>query len=178
MGIDTGIDRGGEKTDEKETLRRGSVNLVYSDRDGEGLADACSGLLTSDETGDGNSYSFVVDYFEEDNREIFETFFSGKGNGVKEKDQVDAHDMTRMGTRLMEAVERSKEDGSGLIVCFDSLNGLLRHNDEKSSYVFMHLLTGKLRSAGAVGHVHVDPDDAGEETVSMFRHLFDTTESN
>lgn len=177
MGIDAGVDRGGEKPEDRESLRRGSVNLVYSDRDGEGLADACSGFLTSEKKGDGSSYSFVVDYFEDGNRGLFETVFSGNESGVKEKDQVDAHDMTSMGTRLMEAVEQSKEDESGLIVCFDSLNDLLRHNDEESSYVFMHLLTGKLRSAGAVGHVHVDPDGVGEKTVGIFEHLFDTTET-
>jgi hypothetical protein len=132
--------------------------------------------MTSNET-DDSSFSFVVDYFEDGNRGVFKTVFSGNGTGVKEEDQVDASDMTTVGTRLMEAVKRSEEDGSGLFVCFGSLNGLLRHNDRKSSYMFMHLLTGKLRNSGAVGHVHVDPDDAGEETVSMFKHLFDATKS-
>lgn len=155
--------------------KTGSVSLVVPGEGGRrktGSAD-CGGLLTPEEA-DGNACVFLVSH--DDDGLSFRTSIVGQGDEEGSSvDTVGKHDMTGIGIRLAEALKRSEEEDSTPVVCFDSLTDLLRYNDEKASYMFMHLMTNRLRKAGGVGHVHLDPDVVGETTVRNFEPLFDGT---
>jgi hypothetical protein len=150
------------------------MRLVVPDEDGADSAD-CNGLLTPEGTKE-RLCVFLVSHREDGRDSGFRTSISVTGDeGEASVDAVGGNDMTGIGVRLTEALERSEEEGATLVVCFDSLTDLLRYNDEKASYVFMHLLAGRLKGHDAVGHVHVDPGAVGEDTVKRFEPLFDET---
>jgi hypothetical protein len=150
--------------------KRGKVTLVVSEEEDVAEKGDCGGILTH-QIGEG-SCVFLVSHADDG---VFRTSTVTNGGDVADTDEVGANDMTTMGVRLTDALRRSEEDGSTLVVCFDSLTDLLRYNDEKASYVFMHLLTGRLRSADAVGHVHLDTQGVEETTMRRFKPLFDST---
>lgn len=60
-----------------------------------------------------------------------------------------------------------------IVVCFDSLTGLLQYEDIPQVYRFLHVLTGLLRSLDAVAHFHIDPEAHGNEHIPTLRGLFD-----
>ena len=172
----TNIRKGRIEKEGESITQPGSVTLVVSKDGGEGKAGSadCGDLLVPEGL-DGGGFFFVVSY-EKDERESFRTSVTGQEGNVKSSvDTVGKHDMTGIGVRFAEALRRSQKEGLVPVVCFDSLTDLLRYNDEKSSYAFTHLMTNRLRRAGGVGHVHLDPGVVGETTVRRFERLFDGT---
>lgn len=158
-------------TDTQET---GSVSLVVPGENGKTASADCRDLLTPEEA--DSLRAFLISHRDGGKSSAFHTSIVGTGDEEdKFEDVVETSDMTGIGMRLAEALKQSEDDGSTLAVCFDSLTDLLRYNDEKPSYVFMHLMAGRLRNAGAVGHVHLDPDVVGDRTVRRFERLFDGT---
>jgi len=79
-------------------------------------------------------------------------------------------DLTGIGIEVGEFV--SGRDGD-IAVCFDSVTALLQYVDLETAYEFLHALTGRLYSAGAVSHFHVDPNAHEERTVETLLSLFD-----
>ena len=63
--------------------------------------------------------------------------------------------------------------GATTAVCFDSLTALLDHTNLQQAFRFLHVLTGRVESAGAVGHYHVDPDAHDRQTMATVESLFD-----
>jgi hypothetical protein len=57
--------------------------------------------------------------------------------------------------------------------CLDSVTTLLQYVPFETAYRFLHVLTGRLVSHGAVGHVHVDPTAHDERTLHALATLFD-----
>ena len=60
-------------------------------------------------------------------------------------------------------------------MCVHSLSDLLDFNDDHQRvFRFLHVLRGRVRSAGTRAHYHFDPERHEEGTVRTFRSLFDT----
>jgi len=60
-------------------------------------------------------------------------------------------------------------------LCFHSLSDLLRLNDDRQRvFRFLHVLRGRVRSAGARAHFHLDPAQHDDQDVGTFQSLFDT----
>jgi hypothetical protein len=59
------------------------------------------------------------------------------------------------------------------VVCFHSLTQLLQYADLQRVFRFLHVLTGRLESAGAVAHFHLDPQTHDEQTLGALSQLFD-----
>jgi hypothetical protein len=58
-------------------------------------------------------------------------------------------------------------------LCFDSVTALLQYVEFETAYRFLHVLSGRVAAAGAVGHFHVDPAAHDEQTLATLRTLFD-----
>ncbi|WP_336000531.1 DUF7504 family protein [Halorientalis halophila] len=85
-----------------------------------------------------------------------------------------AGDLTTLGITLSEFLEAEPSEGAGhKRLCFDSLTALLQFIDLKQAFQFLHVITGRVSSAGAVAHYHLDPEAHDEQTVATIRGLFD-----
>jgi hypothetical protein len=58
-------------------------------------------------------------------------------------------------------------------LCFDSITAMLQYVEFETAYRFLHVLTGRVSAAGAVGHFHVDPAAHDDQTLASLRTLFD-----
>lgn len=58
-------------------------------------------------------------------------------------------------------------------LCFDSITVLLQYVEFETAYRFLHVLSGRVSAAGAVGHFHIDPGAHDDQTVATLRTLFD-----
>jgi hypothetical protein len=58
-------------------------------------------------------------------------------------------------------------------LCFDSVTALLQYVEFQTAYRFLHVLSGRVAAAGAVGHFHIDPGAHDDQRVATLRTLFD-----
>lgn len=82
------------------------------------------------------------------------------------------NDITGLGMQLNNYLNDVSSD-TQLVVCLDSLTELLQFVDVQSAFKFLHMFTGQLRDAGAIGHFHIDPNAHEPQTVSRLKPAFD-----
>lgn len=82
-------------------------------------------------------------------------------------------DLTGLGIKLSQCLSAWDDHDDETTVRFDSLTTLLQFADLKRSFRFIHVLTGRISSAGAVGYFHLDPGAHDEQTLATLRGLFD-----
>lgn len=84
----------------------------------------------------------------------------------------DAGDLTGLGIKVSQCL--SAWDGEDdLAVCVRSLTTLLQFSELKRVFRFVHVLTQRLKSAGAVAHFHMDPAAHDGQTLATLESLFD-----
>lgn len=86
-----------------------------------------------------------------------------------------ASDLTRLGIGLSEFLAGARDSSTveEIRVCFDSVTALLQYADVKRTFQFLHVVTGRVKSAEAVAHYHLDPAAHDEQTLATLRGLFD-----
>lgn len=84
----------------------------------------------------------------------------------------DTRDLTGIGIAISESLTLLA-GGDSLVVCVDSLAPMLAATDERRTFRFLHVLTRRLKTAGADAHVHFTTPENGERTVAIIRSLFD-----
>lgn len=86
-----------------------------------------------------------------------------------------ASDLTGLGIELSDFLGRAHEAESvdQLRLCFDSVTALLQYADVKRTFRFLHVVTGRVKSANAVAHYHLDPAAHDEQTLATIKGLFD-----
>jgi hypothetical protein len=82
-------------------------------------------------------------------------------------------DLTGLSMRIGEAL--SEVHGDDVYVYFDDITSLLQYADLSTAYRFLNVLTGRVRSADAVGFYGITPGAHDERTVNTLRNLFDDT---
>lgn len=82
-------------------------------------------------------------------------------------------DLTGLGIKISQCLSAWGDHDNETTVRFDSLTTLLQFADLKRSFRFIHVLTGRISSAGAVGYFHLDPSAHDEQTLATLRGLFD-----
>lgn len=85
----------------------------------------------------------------------------------------DAGDLTGLGLAISNFLSDWAEKSKQTVVCFHSLTPLLQYADLQRVFRFLHVLTGRLESAGAVAHFHLDPHAYDEQTIGTLAPLFD-----
>jgi hypothetical protein len=86
---------------------------------------------------------------------------------------LDPSDLTTLGIRISEQLSEWESTDEQPVVCFHSLTDLLEATELNRAFRFLHLLTRRLSSAGAIAHFHLDPEAYDEKTVETLRPLFD-----
>lgn len=81
-------------------------------------------------------------------------------------------DLTGLGITVGQFLEAWGTD-TPTSLCFDSVTALLQYVEFQTAYRFLHVLTGRVSTAGAVGHFHIDPGAHDDQTVATLRTLFD-----
>lgn len=85
----------------------------------------------------------------------------------------DPGDLTGLGIAISEFLSNWEGAPNQTVVCFHSLTPLLQYADLQRVFRFLHVLTGRLESAGAVAHFHLDPHAHDEQTLGTLSQLFD-----
>ncbi|MCD2201352.1 DUF835 domain-containing protein [Halobacterium sp. KA-4] len=98
--------------------------------------------------------------------------------GIPIETVSDPHNLAELGIAISECLGRWEAESknsspNNFVVCFDSLTELLQYVDVQEAFRFLHVLTGRLQSAGAVAHFHLDPEAHDNQTISTLRTLFD-----
>jgi len=86
-----------------------------------------------------------------------------------------ASDLTGLGIKLSEFLTRANESESvdQLRLCFDSVTALLQYANVKQTFRFLHVVTGRVKSANAVAHYHLDPAAHDQQALATLKGLFD-----
>jgi hypothetical protein len=98
----------------------------------------------------------------------------GSGKSPTIETISDATNVQRLGITISQYIaEWGSTDGETL-VCFHSLDPLLQAvEDTQRAFRFLNTLFGRIQSANAYAHYHMDPDAHDQETISTFRPMFD-----
>ncbi|WP_162562642.1 DUF7504 family protein [Salinigranum rubrum] len=86
----------------------------------------------------------------------------------------DPADLTALGVAVTRILDSWQETDQQTIVCFHSVTALLDHVDCYLAFRFLHVLTSRIETAGAVAHYHLDPTAHDDQTVTTIIQLFDT----
>jgi hypothetical protein len=84
-------------------------------------------------------------------------------------------DLTGVGIELSELLSgmaTAAEEGT-VAVCFNNLTSLLQYADLQRTFRFLHVVTGRVKAVGGVGHYHIDPDAHDRQTMATLTGLFD-----
>lgn len=93
-------------------------------------------------------------------------------NDVVTTSVSDGGDLTGLGIAVSSCLEAWADDDCEVVVCFDSLTPLLQLVDTRRAFQFLHILTNRIREAGARAHFHLDPDVNDSRTMATIRSLF------
>jgi len=80
----------------------------------------------------------------------------------------------RLGITISQYVAEWASTEGDTLICFHSLSPLLQTvEDTQRVFRFLNTLFGRVQSADAYAHYHLDPDAHDQETISTFRPMFD-----
>jgi hypothetical protein len=85
-------------------------------------------------------------------------------------------DLTGIGIELSEmlsAMAKATGEDEHLVFCFDSITSLLQYAELQRTFRFLHVVTGRIKAVGGVGHFHVDPDAHDDREIATLKGLFD-----
>ncbi|QLD91099.1 hypothetical protein HWV07_19435 [Natronomonas salina] len=81
-------------------------------------------------------------------------------------------DLTGIGIKVNQCLSAWEDDDVGTDVCFDSVTTLLQYVDTRRVFRFLHVLTRRVQSVGALAHYHVDPGAHDEQTLATIEGVF------
>jgi hypothetical protein len=104
-----------------------------------------------------------------------EVSYDGYDGPVEVKTVSNAQDLRRIGIVISKLLSQLDDVPGETTMCLHSLSDLLSlTEDQQRVFRFVHLLRGRVQSAGARSHYHIDPAAHPAETLSTFQSLFDT----
>lgn len=83
-------------------------------------------------------------------------------------------DLTRLGLLINKHLAEPDE-GPPAVVCFHTLSSLLQFVEVEKAFRFLHVLQGRVRTANARAHYHLDPSAHDEQVLHTLRPIFDFT---
>ena len=94
----------------------------------------------------------------------------GAGSTVSLVESPD--DLTGLGITVGNHLKQWEGEARTLVT-LDSLTVLLQYVDLKRAFRFLHVMVNRVKSAGAVGHYHMDPGAHDDQTVATLASVFD-----
>lgn len=85
-------------------------------------------------------------------------------------------DLTGIGIELSELLSgmaTAADDQEHITVCFDGITSLLQYAELQRAFRFLHVVTGRVKTVGGVGHYHIDPEAHDRQTLATLKGLFD-----
>jgi len=85
-------------------------------------------------------------------------------------------DLTGIGIELSELLSgmaTAAADDEQIAVCFDGITSLLQYADLQRAFRFLHVVTGRVKTVGGIGHFHLDPEAHDPQTLATLKGLFD-----
>lgn len=82
-------------------------------------------------------------------------------------------DLTGLGIAISEYLSEWHHNDKQTVVCFHSLTPLLQYAETRRVFQFIHVLTRRVASTGAIAHYHMDPTAHDERAVRTLSSLFD-----
>ncbi|WP_340100949.1 DUF7504 family protein [Salinibaculum salinum] len=84
-------------------------------------------------------------------------------------------DLTGVGIELSELLSgmaNASGDDEHIAVSFHSITSLLQYADVQRAFRFLHVVTGRVKTVGGVGHYHIDPEAHDRKTLATLKGLF------
>lgn len=94
------------------------------------------------------------------------------GSTVTTTTVSDPSDLTGVGIKVNQCLSAWEDDDVGTDVCFDSVTTLLQYVDTRRAFRFLHVLSRRIRSVGALAHYHIDPGAHDEQTLATIEGVF------
>ena len=85
----------------------------------------------------------------------------------------DPTDLSAIGVSISRFCEFWGQGPEQIVVCFDSIDALLRGSEPKTVFEFCYMLNTRLSSVDAVAHFHLDPARHEDRIVATFGRIFD-----
>lgn len=85
-------------------------------------------------------------------------------------------DLTGIGIELSEllsGIATAADSDEQIMVCFDGITSLLQYADLQRAFRFLHVVTGRVKTVGGIGHFHLDPEAHDPQTLATLKGLFD-----
>lgn len=85
-------------------------------------------------------------------------------------------DLTGIGIELSELLSgmaTAASEDEHIAVCFNGITSLLQYADLQRAFRFLHVVTGRVKTVGGVGHYHLDPEAHDPQTIATLKGLFD-----
>jgi hypothetical protein len=85
-------------------------------------------------------------------------------------------DLTGIGIELSELLSgmaKAGDEDEHIVFCFDGVTSLLQYADLQRAFRFLHVVTGRVKTVGGVGHYHLDPEAHDTQTLATLKGLFD-----
>lgn len=83
-------------------------------------------------------------------------------------------DLTRIGVKIDQTINRWDEGDSRIVLCFHSLSALLQYvQDERRVFRFLSILRGRIQRQEGRAHYHMEDGAHDESLVALIRPLFD-----
>lgn len=100
------------------------------------------------------------------------TTTSSDGSTVTTTTVSDPSDLTGVGIKVNQCLSAWADDDARTDVCFDSVTTLLQYVDTRRAFRFLHVLSRRIRSVGALAHYHVDPGAHDAQTLATIEGVF------
>ncbi|WP_302081865.1 DUF7504 family protein [Salinibaculum rarum] len=84
-------------------------------------------------------------------------------------------DLTGVGIELSELLSgmaNASDEDEHIAVSFHSITSLLQYADVQRAFRFLHVVTGRVKTVGGVGHYHIDPEAHDKKTLATLKGLF------
>jgi hypothetical protein len=94
------------------------------------------------------------------------------GSTVTTATVSDPSDLTGVGIKVNQCLSAGEDDDARTDVCFDSVTTLLQYVDTRRAFRFLHVLSRRVRSVGALAHYHIDPGAHDEQTLATIEGVF------
>lgn len=85
----------------------------------------------------------------------------------------DPRDLPAISTTISECCEEWASVDEQIVVCFRSLDGLLKRTSLMRVFHFTHIVTKRLASVDALAHFHLDPSNHPDAVIQTLRTIFD-----
>lgn len=105
---------------------------------------------------------------------VSEVTSGGDGGSITVRHVSKPGDLSKLGIVITKLLSEFDETPRKTVLCFHTLTALHTQVGTKTLFRFLNTLQGRLNTADAVGHYHMDPDLHDEIVIETLRPIFDS----